>query len=178
MQEQRSQLSRDALNDFLDFAGEKGLLKKATAGSRKRASNIILGILDDNEAVDLSKVDLENVIRRHRNLAIGKMTPKTLASYESRARMAVRDFIEYVKSPSSWSPGQQRTSRVVASTKKAETEDIVSKPKETPVQTERPSQPSVHIDFQIHISPEATPEQIDQIFDSMRRHLYGNTKGK
>lgn len=32
--------------------------------------------------------------------------------------------------------------------------------------------PSVHIDMQIHISPEATPEQIDQIFASMAKHLY------
>jgi hypothetical protein len=33
--------------------------------------------------------------------------------------------------------------------------------------------PSVHIDVQIHISPEASPDQIDQIFKSMARHLYG-----
>lgn len=31
--------------------------------------------------------------------------------------------------------------------------------------------PSLHIDIQIHISPEATPEQIDQIFASMGKHL-------
>lgn len=33
--------------------------------------------------------------------------------------------------------------------------------------------PSVHIDIQVHISPESTPEQIDQIFKSMSKHLYG-----
>lgn len=33
--------------------------------------------------------------------------------------------------------------------------------------------PSIHIDLQIHVSPEATPEQIDQIFKSMAKHLYG-----
>jgi hypothetical protein len=36
--------------------------------------------------------------------------------------------------------------------------------------------PSVHIDIQIHISPEASVDQIDQIFKSMSKHLYG-TKG-
>jgi hypothetical protein len=36
--------------------------------------------------------------------------------------------------------------------------------------------PSVHIDVQIHISPEASTDQIDQIFKSMAKHLYG-TKG-
>ena len=32
--------------------------------------------------------------------------------------------------------------------------------------------PTVHIDIQIHIPVDATPEQIDQIFSSMARHLY------
>lgn len=35
--------------------------------------------------------------------------------------------------------------------------------------------PSVHIDIQVHISPEASGDQIDQIFKSMAKHLYGTT---
>ena len=31
--------------------------------------------------------------------------------------------------------------------------------------------PSIHLDVQIHISPEASPEQIDKIFASMSKHL-------
>lgn len=34
------------------------------------------------------------------------------------------------------------------------------------------SEPSLHIDLQVHISPEVTPEQIDKIFESMAKHLY------
>ncbi|MGI6296936.1 MAG: hypothetical protein ACOX3G_12750 [Armatimonadota bacterium] len=33
--------------------------------------------------------------------------------------------------------------------------------------------PSVHFNVQIHIDPNAKPEQIDQIFASMAKHLYG-----
>ncbi len=33
--------------------------------------------------------------------------------------------------------------------------------------------PSVHIDIQIHIAPESSSEQVDQIFASMAKHLYG-----
>ncbi|MGI6460131.1 MAG: hypothetical protein ACOX5J_08530 [Candidatus Hydrogenedentales bacterium] len=33
--------------------------------------------------------------------------------------------------------------------------------------------PAVHIDIQIHIAADAKPEQIDQIFTSMAKHLYG-----
>ncbi|MCX6345268.1 MAG: hypothetical protein NT018_09385 [Armatimonadetes bacterium] len=35
--------------------------------------------------------------------------------------------------------------------------------------------PSLHIDVQIHIDANATPEQIDQIFASMAKHLYGRS---
>jgi Family of unknown function (DUF5343) len=31
--------------------------------------------------------------------------------------------------------------------------------------------PSIHIDVQVHISPDTTPEQIDRIFESMGKHL-------
>ena len=33
--------------------------------------------------------------------------------------------------------------------------------------------PSIHIDLQIHISPDASPDQIDKIFESISKHLYG-----
>jgi Family of unknown function (DUF5343) len=33
--------------------------------------------------------------------------------------------------------------------------------------------PNLHLDIQIHISPESSPEQIDSIFSSMAKHLYG-----
>jgi len=38
--------------------------------------------------------------------------------------------------------------------------------------------PALHIDIQIHISPEASADQIDQIFASMGKHLYGSRKAE
>jgi hypothetical protein len=173
MPEGNVQLTRDNLIIFLDFAGEKGLLKKTTAKARKDASKIVLRILDDNEASDLSKVDLESVIQRHRNLATGKIMPKTLATYESRTRIAVRDFLEYVKGPSTWAASQQRTRKTskVTPPKKSKNASPIRKSDEFEKHEEIPRRPSVHIDLQIHISPEATPEQIDEIFASISRHL-------
>lgn len=173
MQERNIQLTRDSLFDFLDFAAEKGLLKKTTAKARKDASKIVLRILDDNEAADLSKVDLEGVIQRHRNLATGKIMPRTLAAYESRTRIAVRDFLEYLKTPSTWGAGQQRIrkpSKVIPS-KRSKTGTSAGESLGLEKQEEILRRPSVHIDLQIHISPEATPEQIDEIFASISRHL-------
>ena len=37
----------------------------------------------------------------------------------------------------------------------------------------RPNLPELHVDIQIHIDSTASSEQIDQIFASMARHLYG-----
>lgn len=31
--------------------------------------------------------------------------------------------------------------------------------------------PAIHIDVQVHISPDTTPDQIDRIFESMAKHL-------
>lgn len=36
------------------------------------------------------------------------------------------------------------------------------------------NRPNLHIDLQIHISPESTPEQIETIFASMAKHFYGS----
>jgi hypothetical protein len=65
-----------------------------------------------------------------------------------------------------------------ASTAPTET-TMPSGPLHTPAapqaQPQRPSlaTPALHIDIQIHISPESTPQQIDKIFESMAKHLYG-----
>ena len=42
-----------------------------------------------------------------------------------------------------------------------------------PPQTVESPTPTLHIDFQVHIAADAPPEQIDQIFASMAKHLYG-----
>jgi hypothetical protein len=38
------------------------------------------------------------------------------------------------------------------------------------------TRPNLHIDIQVHIPPEASLEQIEKVFESMARHLYGVQK--
>lgn len=45
-------------------------------------------------------------------------------------------------------------------------------PAPRPRRVESPGPPSVHIDLQIHISPEATADQIEQVFAAIAKHLY------
>jgi len=145
-------------------------MKKATAGAYRTACGVILSILDESEAADLSKIDLERIILRHRNLAAGRIPPRTLKTYEIRVRAALTNFIEYNRDPSSWKSAVKQRAPRASGVKK--TKSLVSTNLKEPEKLGIPSQPSVHIDFQIHISPETTEKQIDQIFASMRRHLY------
>lgn len=171
MVEETIQANRDNLLIFLDFVAEKGLMKRQTAVSYKKACNVILKILDEREANDLTKVDLEAVFRRHRNLAAGRISPSTLKSYEARTRAAIENFLVYFGDPSSWKSSVQtrasRTTKVTPSVAKSKS----GKSEEAARREGTPWQPSVHIDLQIHISPEAKPEQIDQIFESISRHI-------
>ena len=171
MQEKGVERSRDGLIKFLDFTDEKGLMNKGTVATRKKACDTILGILDETEAADLSKIDLEDVIRRHSILTAGKFVPATLKGYESHLRGSIKDFFDYAKDPSSWRPPSRKKVSKTTAVKKPKSVSPVSKPKEFEGVEKLPSQPSVHIDLQIHISPEADAKQIDQIFDSISRHL-------
>lgn len=172
MEEQKVGRSRDGLDKFLDFAGKRGLINRKTVDNRRRASEAILGILDEAEAADLSKINLEDVILRHRTIAAGLIPPSSLRGYESHVRGAVRDFLEYVKNPSAWKPSvQQRASRAA----KAAPSARKSKESAEPGVGEQPPSPRVHIDFHIHIAPEATPGQIDKIFESMSHHFGSRT---
>jgi hypothetical protein len=42
--------------------------------------------------------------------------------------------------------------------------------------TQQRRMPAIHIDVQVHISPDTSPEQIDRIFESMAKHLGNFTK--
>ena len=49
----------------------------------------------------------------------------------------------------------------------------VGEPLVAPPQNIESPTPTLHIDFQVHIAADAPPEQIDKIFESMAKHLYG-----
>lgn len=80
------------------------------------------------------------------------------STFEALASMAVFEETLGSDTRSQTSAGAaERTSDVVLTT--------------LPATPTRPS-PSIHIDVQIHISPESSAEQIEQIFASMAKHIY------
>ncbi len=96
--------SLDALNRFLDYALEKGLLKSETAKSRKTAVNKILEKITDEQRSDVRKVDLELEADHFANRQGAGYIATSLQTYKSRAKTALADFETYVDNPMHFRP--------------------------------------------------------------------------
>ena len=110
--------SREKLLEFLDYLADKGLVAKGTAAARRAAANKLLGILSEEEARDITKLDLDEVMSRFQNLEGSSYTPGSLKTYLSRVRAAVEDFDAYVNNPLGFRPNIRKRERPKASAKK------------------------------------------------------------
>jgi hypothetical protein len=81
----------EGLMGFLDYAGEKGLLKKNTAGALRAAVDRVLSVEGDGwEGTDVVNLDMEDLLRRFANLRKQDFTPGSLESLSySEARRTV-----------------------------------------------------------------------------------------
>jgi hypothetical protein len=112
-----SKRSREAALEFLEYIAQKGLMAQATARARKAAVNKVLGILDDNEAQDVTSIDLDAVMNRFGHLQGKEYTPQSLVAYKSRVKAALDDFTSYVENPLAFRPSAQARQRKPASGK-------------------------------------------------------------
>jgi hypothetical protein len=96
--------SLDALNRFLDYALEKGLLKAETAKSRRTAVNKILEKISDEQRADVRKVDLDLEAEHFANRQGSGYIPSSLLTYKSRAKTALADFVSWVDNPMAFRP--------------------------------------------------------------------------
>jgi hypothetical protein len=103
--------SREAALDFLEYLAQKGLMAPATARARKASLNAVLGILDDQEAQDVTSINLDEVMKRFGHLQGKDYTPKSLTTYKSRVRSALDDFASYVENPLAFKPTVQTRER-------------------------------------------------------------------
>ena len=105
-------LSRDDLSQFLDYLANKGLMNPQTASARKASANTLLGILTDDEAMDVTKLDMDHLTQRFMHLKGSEFKPESVRVYKSRVEGAIRDFISYKKDPLSFKPKlETRSSR-------------------------------------------------------------------
>ena len=117
-------MSRSELLQFLDFLADKGLMNSQTASSRKVAVGALLGILSEDEAADVTKLDIDQVTQRFHNLKGNSFRPDSVKLYKSRAQSAIRDFAAYKKDPLSFKPAlEQRASRNIDAKPKSPASD-------------------------------------------------------
>lgn len=109
--------SRQDFLEFLDWLSDRGIMPKATVAARKAAVNRVLGILTDEEAQDVTKLDLDTVMRRFTNLEGKGYTPGSLNTYLSRLRSALEDFTAYLDNPLNFRPSAQTRERKSAAKK-------------------------------------------------------------
>ena len=126
--------SRQKLLEFLDYLGDKGLMARATIANRKAAAGKVLGILSDEEADDVTKLDLEDVIARFHNLEGKSYTPTSLTAYLSRVRSSIGDFESYLENPLGFRPSVQTRDKRKPESKK---EGAMSSPSDQSSKTDR-----------------------------------------
>jgi hypothetical protein len=103
--------SKQKLMEFLDYMAETGLMAEATVAARKAAASKVLGILSAEEASDVTKLDLDQVMARFHNLEGRSYTPGSLTTYLSRLKSAVDDFKMYIGNPLGFKPSVQTRER-------------------------------------------------------------------
>lgn len=94
--------SVDDLMEFLDHAGDRGLMPAATAQALAVASRNVLGVLSDAERSDLSQLDLAGVVKRFNNKRAKDFNPSSLKEYGRRVQRAVDLFLQWREDPANF----------------------------------------------------------------------------
>ncbi|MFT3906703.1 MAG: hypothetical protein QM718_10395 [Steroidobacteraceae bacterium] len=102
--------SADDLLEFLDHAGDKGLVPAATAQALAVATRNVLGILTDDEKADLAQLDLDATIKRFNNKRAKDFNPSSLKEYGRRIRRAVGLFLSWREDPANFAVKTRTTS--------------------------------------------------------------------
>lgn len=125
--------SRAAVLEFHDYMARKGLMAKPTAMARKAALGKVLGVLSDDEAQDVTSLNIDDVMTRFTHLEGRSYTPDSLTTYKSRVKSALDDFANYLSNPMAFRPsigGKKSRIKIVRSKPKSEIErdDIATPP--------------------------------------------------
>jgi hypothetical protein len=96
--------TKDQLFAFLNWAGDKGMMKKSSARALRSACNAVLAVLDDSEAQDVLAIDLLSVVHRYENVHGLEISPSTMRAYKQRVTYALEEFKRYNQDKAGWKP--------------------------------------------------------------------------
>ncbi len=102
--------TKDQLIAFLNWAGEKGMMKKSSARALKSACNAVLSVLDESEAQDVLAIDTQAVVRRYENIHSLEIRPGTMRAYKQRVVYALEEFTRYDQDKAGWKPSGSQIS--------------------------------------------------------------------
>jgi hypothetical protein len=94
------------LVDHWSWAAEKGLMNPSTAAGRKSACVQVLSILEDWENMDISQLDVDNLLR-FQNLKKKEFRPNVLEVYKKRFIAARESYLDYLQNPGGWRSSSQ-----------------------------------------------------------------------
>lgn len=177
------------LIEFLDYAEKNGYVMPGTARNRKRVVNNIFSTVQNVDTTDVTTLDLNALFDRFKILTASKIPVSNLPAYKSHLTSAIREFRTYLTDPATYRPAPKGKGKLQSRKTRAPT--VEKRPHTIAPPTEAlsplPAQiaddeaslrtkqtkfsPSLHIDIQIHISPQASESQIDKVFESMAKHF-------
>jgi hypothetical protein len=128
-------------------------MAKATVAARKAAAAKVLSILSEDEATDVTKLNLDDVMRRFSNLQGRSYSPGSLSTYLSRLKSAVDDFGSYLENPLGFKPSVQSRERRKNDQKKETSTPIIL---EEPSTERQPKGPLFSSILPIPIRPNIT----------------------
>lgn len=96
---------------FWDYLIDRGLMNENTARALGAASKAILSIEEGWEELDVNNVNVAELIRRFENIHAKDYSPKTLATYGRRFKLALKEYLKYNENPSGYkAPSVKKTS--------------------------------------------------------------------
>jgi hypothetical protein len=96
--------SFEAMLEFMEYAGDKGLIKLATTRAYRSAGAKVSEDLTEQEAADVRQIDPDVVFQRYVNRNKVQVKPKTLGEYKQRMTRMVREFVHWREDPTAYKP--------------------------------------------------------------------------
>lgn len=94
--------SVEDLLDFLNHAGERGLMPASTAQALAVATRNVFSVLDESERAELPLEDIDGVIRRFNNKRARDFNPASLKEYARRVKRAVEMYLQWKEDPANF----------------------------------------------------------------------------
>lgn len=106
-----SDYTAEALGRFLKQAGMEGLINPATARARRNALEHLAGELTAGERADIRTLDVDGLVSRFHKLEGSSIRTETLEVYGRRLKKGLADYLNWLDSPSKFTPSSRERLR-------------------------------------------------------------------